>query len=237
MAESCDRPPANPARARVRTLATEALAAGAPTAWFETLYREADGDPTRIPWADLAPNAALSAWVARPGALAGRRTAAVVGCGLGHDAELLAAQGLDVLAFDVSPAAVAWARRVHPGSRVRYEVGDLFALPQAWTGRFDLVVEIYTLQALPERVRGDAARAIVGLVAPAGRLFVFTRVRDDAPGTPPLCEKSSGPPWPLGRAELRRLVSPLVEAEPFVEVPDAADATLIRAHGAFARRA
>jgi len=30
-------------------------------------------------------------------------------------------------------------------------------------------------------------------------------------------------------------VSPLVEAEPFVEVPDAADATLVRAHGSFCR--
>src|SRR5262245_29688359 len=92
------------ARERVRALAAESVAAGEPTAWFEALYREAGSDAARIPWADMEANPALAAWAATPGALDGVRRAVVVGAGLGHDAEFLAARGLDVTAFDVSPA-------------------------------------------------------------------------------------------------------------------------------------
>lgn len=248
MAERCDRSlgatpdPARPdrpvdaVRAHVRALAQEALRRDAPTAWFDALYVEAGSDPSKVPWADLAPNAALVAFTARPDALAGARTAVVVGCGLGHDAEHLAAVGLDVTAFDVSPAAVAWARRLHPASAVRYEVGDLFALPATWRGAFDLVVEVYTWQALPRRVRDDAIAATRALLAPDGRLFVFTRVRDDGPDAPPFDEATGGPPWPLGRLELRRAVDGLTPDVAFVESPDPADPAIVRGAGVWRRR-
>ena len=228
-------PPPDAVRAHVRALAQDALRRDAPTAWFEALYAEAGADTTRIPWADLAPNADLVAWTGQPGALAGARTAAVIGCGLGHDAEHLARLGLDVTAFDVSPSAVAWARRLHPATRVRYEVGDLFALPAAWRGTFDVVVEVYTWQALPRRVRDAAVAATRALLAPAGRLFVFTRVRDDGPGAPPLDEATGGPPWPLGRLELRRAIEGLTIDVAFVEVADAADASIGRGSGVWRR--
>src|SRR5438105_2697348 len=156
MGEACDRKRADDARARVQALARGALEKGEPTAWFEALYREASGDASRVPWADLAPNAALAAWAANPRALLGTRDAVVVGCGLGHDAEFLAAKGLAVTAFDVSPSAIEWARRLHPRSSVRYEVADLFALPPSLFGAFDLAVEVYTLQALPRAARAGA---------------------------------------------------------------------------------
>jgi len=230
-------PPADPVRARVQALAREALARGESTAWFERLYREASGDASHIPWADLEPNAALAAWTQTPHALDGARTAAVVGCGLGDDAEHLAGKGLDVLAFDVSPTAISWARVAHPQSRVRYEVGDLFSLPAAWRGRFDLVVEVYTLQALPSRVRGDAAAAIRSLLAPRGRLFLFTRLRDEAPASAPYDEATSGPPWPLTRAEVARFLAGLAPVEPLTEVRDPDDPSVVRAWGVFAVRA
>lgn len=229
-------PPApDPLRARVRALAQDSLRRDAPTAWFETLYAEAGADATRIPWADLAPNPDLVAWTARPGALAGARTAVVVGCGLGHDAEHLARHGLDVTAFDIAPSAVAWARRLHPESRVRYEVGDLLALPDRWRGAFDLVVEVYTWQALPARVRADAVAGTRALLAPGGRLFVFTRLRDDGPAAPPLDEATGGPPWPLGRAELSRWVHGLAPEVPFVETADATDPAIVRGSGVWRR--
>lgn len=228
-------PPADDLRARVRALAQDALRRDAPTAWFEALYAEAGTDARRIPWADLAPNPDLVAWTARPGAFEGARTAAVVGCGLGHDAEHLARLGLDVTAFDVSPSAVAWARRLHPTTRVRYEVGDLLALPAAWRGAFDVVVEVYTWQALPRSVRDAAVAATRALLAPGGRLFVFTRLRDDGPGVPPLDEATGGPPWPLGRHELRRAVEGLAVDVAFVEVVDAADAAIVRGSGVWRR--
>jgi SAM-dependent methyltransferase len=223
--------PADAARARAQALARAAVEAGRPTRWFEALYAEASGDASRVPWADLAPNASLAGWTERPGALAGVRTACVVGCGLGDDAEHLAARGVEVTAFDVSPTAIAWAKRVHPRTRVRYEVADLFALPSSWGGAFDLVVEVYTLQALPSRVRREAADAVVSLVAPEGRLFLYTRVRDDGPAAPPLDERAAGPPWPLGRREVEDLFGALRVEEPLVEIADPDDASIVRAHG------
>src|SRR5262245_20987495 len=114
------------ARARVRKMAQQALAEGNATAWFERLYAEAGDDASVVPWADLTANHAFADWVLRPGSLVGVKTAAVVGCGLGHDAELLASRGVRVTAFDLSASAIAWARRLHPASPVRYEIADLF---------------------------------------------------------------------------------------------------------------
>jgi SAM-dependent methyltransferase len=191
-------PERDAARERVRALAREALARGEPTAWFERVYRAAGGDPTLVPWADLRPHPALAAFLARPGALDGVRSALVVGCGLGHDAEAVAAAGVArVLAFDVSPAAVEWARRLHPESRVRYEVADLLAPPDAWNRAFDLVVESTTLQALPPGERPRAFRAIADALAPRGRVFLATRVREAG-------EDVGGPPWPPTLGEVER---------------------------------
>ncbi|MCC7138335.1 MAG: class I SAM-dependent methyltransferase [Planctomycetes bacterium] len=223
------------ARARVRALVSAALEQGAPTAWFDELYREAAGDAARVPWADLVPNAALAAWTARPEALAGVRTAVVVGCGLGHDAEHLASLGLEVTAFDVSEHAIRWARTLHGGTRVRYEVADLFALPSAWRGAFDLVVEVDTWQALPRAVRAAAVAATRALLAPGGRLFVFARLRDDGPGAPPMDERRDGPPWPLGHGELARAVDGLTPVLPFRATPDAADPSIVRGLGVWRR--
>lgn len=225
----------DPVRARVRALATASLARGAPTAWFEELYAEAGVDASRVPWADLAPNPALAAWAATPGALAGARTAAVVGCGLGHDAAHLASLGLDVLGFDLAPSAVAWARRLHAGSSARFEVGDLFALPAAWAAAFDLVVEVYTWQALPRSLRAAAVAATRALLSPGGRLFVYTRLRGDA--TAPAELDAAGPPWPLTRRELAEAVAGLDVDRPCAEVADPADPTLARAHGVWRRPA
>jgi SAM-dependent methyltransferase len=225
----------DPVRERAQALARAALAAGRPTAWFDALYREAAGDASRVPWADLAPNASLAGWTETPRALEGVRRACVVGCGLGDDAEHLAERGVEVTAFDVSPTAIAWAKRVHPRSRVRYEVADLFDLPIAWRGAFDLVVEVYTLQALPARVRAEAAQAVVSLVAPGGRLFVYTRIVDDAAGRPPHDEAAAGPPWPLGRREVTDLLETLRVEEPLSETADPDDVSIVRAHGVWRR--
>ena len=68
---------------------------------FEALYAQVEGDPGRVPWADLAPNPILYRWldeqsVGWPSRPSDRQTgetpvpliprAAVVGCGLGDDA-------------------------------------------------------------------------------------------------------------------------------------------------------
>lgn len=129
------------ARLRARQLAAEAAAEGDGTGWFEKLYSEAEAGVSVVPWADGEPNPHLVEWLSGGAVPAGRK-ALVVGCGMGYDAELLARHGFAVTAFDVAPTAVAAARRANPGSPLRYVTADLLDLPAAWSGAFDLVVEI-----------------------------------------------------------------------------------------------
>ena len=75
-------------------------------------------------------------------------------------------------AFDLSARAIDWARQRFPDSTVSYCAADLFDLPEEWSGTFDLVNEIYTLQALPADLRQRALRRIAELVAPGGRILV-----------------------------------------------------------------
>lgn len=92
---------------------------------------------------------------------------------------------------------VACRERV-PGSLASYEVADLFALPRAWDGAFDLVVEIRTLRSLPLETRAAAVAAIAATVAPGGRLFV--RCLGRLPGEP-----VDQRPWPVSHDELAGL--------------------------------
>ena len=163
--------------------------------WFEELYAGAGDSFEGIPWAHLAPRPALVEWLDR-NPPAGGTAALVVACGLGDDAEELARHGCAVEAFDLSPTAIAAARRRFPGSRVRYRVADLFDLPPEWTGRFGLVVEVQTIQSLPPDAHREAIAVISRCVAPGGRLFVRTALRGDD-------EPADRRPWPLREAELR----------------------------------
>ncbi len=107
------------------------------------------------------------------------RTAVVVGCGLGADAEHLSRLGYVTTAFDVAPSAVAAARDRRPGSAVTYAVGDLLDLPAAWRRAFDLVVEVYTVQAVHRVVRAELTAGVRSLVAPGGTLLVIQAVADE----------------------------------------------------------
>lgn len=60
---------------------------------------------------------------------AGLGPVADVGCGAGRVGAHLAAAGLDVVGYDLSPGMVEAARRDHPG--LRFEVAALHALPVA----------------------------------------------------------------------------------------------------------
>ena len=170
-------------------LAARALANGRPTAWFEELYAAGAREEITMPWDRTRPSALLADWLTGSGA---GRTAVVVGCGLGADAEFVAAHGFATTAFDISATAVRTARRRYPTSPVDYRTADLFALPDGWA--FDLVVEIINVQALPVSLRARAVAAVAGLVAPGGTLLVVENVR-----TGPL---SPRPPWPFTRAEI-----------------------------------
>jgi SAM-dependent methyltransferase len=184
---------------RARTLAGESIARGDAVGWFESLYAEAGRGEASVPWADLAPNPHVVAWLERERPPPGR--ALDVGCGLGDNAEDLARRGFDVVAFDVAPSAVAEARRRFPESRVDYRVADLLALPRDLEGAFDLVVECYTLQVLPPAARAEAVDSLRRCVAPGGMLLVVARGREPE-------EPRGEMPWPLTRAEVEGIAGP-----------------------------
>jgi SAM-dependent methyltransferase len=191
-------PNADPKRNRARELAQRHVAQGDVVGWFEPLYAEAEGHAERVPWADLKPNPNFSEWLDREAIRGEGRSALVVGCGLGDDAELLAARGFAVTAFDVAPSAVAWCCRRFPQSSVCYETADLLNPPATWSGAFDFVFEDYTLQVLPPAARRQAIERLAGFPRAAGILLVICRGRepDDTEGQMP---------WPLMRDELAAL--------------------------------
>jgi hypothetical protein len=114
----------------------------------------------------------------------------------------------------VAPSAIGLARRRFPESTVDYQAADLLALPAQWRRAFDLVVENFTVQSLPETLRERATAAVGGLVAPAGTLIVHATLRrDDAP-------PRQGPPWPLTRAEVEAFAVDGLVAHRIAEVPE-----------------
>ncbi len=184
---------------RADELAAAAIEAGRPTEWFDRLYAEGRAGEVSMPWDRTDPHPLLREWVESTGLDGVGRRAVVVGCGLGADAAYLTTRGFDVLGFDLSATAVEVARERHGSTGAEFRAADLLALPAEWTGAFDLVVEIFTIQALPDPPRGDAVHAIAGLVAPAGTLLAVAFRQDgDEPAT-------EGPPFALTRDQVTGL--------------------------------
>ena len=184
-------------RVRTRELAAEFNSKGDPLGWFDALYKEAGGDIEQIPWADLEPNRYFADWAAQTNLSGDGRRALVVGCGLGDDAKFLNDLGFKVTAFDISPNAIAWAKKLYGGVAIDFKVGDLLNPDPAWLGAFDFVLEIYTIQPLPIELRPQVIDAVASFVGPGGRLVVVTRGRGD---DDPVDEV----PWPLSRRDLSR---------------------------------
>lgn len=166
------------------------------TAWFERLYADAEAGRAEVPWAAGVPHPLLVDWADSVELAGDGAPALVVGSGYGNDAEYIASRGFSVTAFDISPSAVRGALERFPSTPVAYAVADLFALPAAWRQAFALVVEIFTVQALPLNLRSAAIAAVASTVAPGGRLLVVQRIRENAE------DEVDGPPWPLSQEEL-----------------------------------
>ena len=163
--------------------------------WLDELYRAAQDGTVKVPWDRGGPHPQVDQWLAtRDGT---DRTALVVGCGPGFEAEAAAARGYRVTAFDVSESSVAQARARWPGSSVDYVVADLLAPPTEWRAGFDLVLECQTVQCLPPELHDAALDVLPTLVAPGGSLLVVAGGRPDD-------VEVAGPPWPLSQAEIER---------------------------------
>lgn len=193
-------------------ITSPALALAAGTAeQFDAVYSGAAGDPSRVPWSDGVPNPAMVTWLnaIAPSLIRCGARVAVVGCGLGEDARELIRRGYDVTAFDFSAVAVDWARALDPENASCYHCADAANPPSRWVHRFDLVVEINTLQAVPIARRGVLMSGIARLAAANGHVLVICRAAES-----PVSEADTdGPPWPLTRGELVELA----RASGFVE--------------------
>jgi cyclopropane fatty-acyl-phospholipid synthase-like methyltransferase len=211
-------------------LAAESLARDDPTGWFERLYAEAADGRAVVPWDRGGPNPRLVAWSEERALAGGGRRALVVGAGLGDDAEYVAGRGFATVAFDVSPTAVATARRRFPRSGVEYVEADLLDPPAPWRGAFDLVVESITVQALPIELHPAAIERVAAMVAPGGTLLVLSGARDahEAVG--------DGPPWPLTADEIDAFATGGLRAVRVEDLRDRADPG-VRAWRAEYRRA
>jgi SAM-dependent methyltransferase len=177
-------------------LASRSFAEGDPTGWFDRLYEAGASGRVSMPWNRTEPHPLLVEWAQAQGLTGSGRQAVVVGCGLGADAEYVAGIGFDTVGFDISETAIGIASRRSPGSAVDYVTADLLDPPDQSLRAFDLVVEVITVQALPDPPRRQAIRNVGRLVGPRGTLLVIAAVHDDdAPADP-------NPPWPLRRDEV-----------------------------------
>lgn len=166
-----------------------------PTRWVEQLWTSAEQDDVDTPWDRTEPFPVIAAAMAELGPGDGRR-AVVVGAALGADAEAAARAGWRTTAFDIAPAAVRLVRARYPQSPVDYREGDLLDLADDLVGAFDLVIEVFTVQAMPPAVRARATAGIRRLLAPGGTALVIQFERGDE-------DPDVGPPWLLDREEMQ----------------------------------
>jgi methyl halide transferase len=142
----------------------------------------------------------LVAAPAPPQAAGTRPRMAVLGCGRGHDARLLARYGYRVSAFDFAEAAVAEARRLAQaeGVDVTVEPRDVFTLGRDYAGAFDGVWEYTCFCAIDPARREEYASVLHAILRPGGLLLACFY---------PLREGADGPPFPVSRADIDRVLT------------------------------
>ena len=182
-------------------------------AFWEGLYAEGqDG------WELGEPSPVLGAWLAGGGRFAisgGREMApalpqpaddprpriAVPGCGRGHDVRLLARQGYRAVGFDFAAAAVAEARGLASaeGVETAFEQRDIFTLVRDHREAFDGVWEYTCFCAIDPARRADYVDVLRTILKRGGTLLACFY---------PLREGDDGPPFPVARDEVERLLAP-----------------------------
>ena len=209
------------------------IPAGAP-GWHDGVYRRAAGDAAQVPWAGLRPNPALVRWLnndaaarIRPGC-----RAMVAGFGLGDDVVELIGRGFDAVGVDVSPTAAEWAKQRWPEHADAFLCEDLLNVPTRLRGRFDLVVEIHTIQSVEPSLRPAIAAGIASLRHPRGCVMAVCRKREECIAL----GDEAGPPWGLTQCELEELMRSqgLCAVEPFEELTEEeGTGTVARMRGVF----
>ena len=186
----------------VDRLAAESISQGDATGWFDQVYRAAGDDPSRIPWADEKPNRWLVEWLDREHPETKGSTAVVVGCGLGDDAEELAAPRVRGHGL----------RHLRDRDRVGAPHGSPIRRSNTGTptcsrsracsrARSTSCSRPTRFSRLPVAVRGNAIAAVASLAAPGGSVLIVSRGRED-----------DEPTWAASLAALARPSSKLWNA-------------------------
>jgi methyl halide transferase len=164
-----------------------------PTDW-EDHYRRGE-----TPWEKGAASPGLVDFLAKEPV---RGRVLVPGCGLGHDVRALARTADEVVGIDIAPSAVATASTFPRSGCERYELQDLFALPESWRGAFDWAWEHTCFCAIQPAQRSAYVDAIFDALRPGGHLLAIFYLN---PGNN---SPDEGPPFEVSIAELDRLFLP-----------------------------
>lgn len=166
-----------------------------PLGWFDSIYKNVEGDYKSVFWADLEASPYLISWLKENPIKKNNQKAIAIGCGVGDDAEALSEFGYDVIGFDISPNAIKLCKNRFPNSKVTYLVANLFDYPKEWFENFNLVYECNTIQVLPGKYRTKAKKAISSLLAPKGHVLISCRSRNKN-------EQKEDIPLPLDKDEI-----------------------------------
>lgn len=168
-------------------------------AFWQALY-ERGGDG----WELGRPSPALERFVEATPPPRGR--VAVPGCGRGRDAHYLARHGYEVVGFDFAASAIAEARRLARAERVEvsFQQRDIFTLPATHPLAFDGIWEYTCFCAIDPRRRAEYVQAMAAILKPGGWFLACFF---------PLHARHAGPPFPVGRAEVRRRLAPRFRIE------------------------
>lgn len=155
----------------------------------------------------------------------------VPGCGRGYDAILFAQHGFEVIGVDIALSAVAAARQLARGKRVRctFLQEDLFTLPARYRLAFDYVLEYTCFCAINPARRREYVQAMAAVLRPAGELIgLFFPVLPalsivEGPGgyvlDGPVLSPVEGPPFPMSEQEIRDLFSPHFDIKHLASTP------------------
>ncbi len=191
--------------------------------YWDVKYREAAPPP----WDLGRPSPVLTAWLAAHPGIRGR--ALVPGAGSGHDAVALAQAGLDVVAVDFAPGAIAAIQALSAAAGVRLEAveGDALAPPPVWDGTFDWIFEHTCFCAIDPARRDDYVATMARLLRPGGRLVGVFFTHGDV----------GGPPFDTSAAELRERFGGAFEIETLAQAAESVPHRAGEEHvGVFRRR-
>lgn len=164
-----------------------------PTDW-EQRYVEAD-----TPWNKDEPAPGLVDWLNRNPISQGK-SVLVPGCGIGHDAHLLALSGYHVTALDLSPTAIRLAKEKYGGTEnLNFREGDFLGDPP--DEKYDLVFEHTLFCAIDPDRRNEYAKVLDHWLQPGG---LFLAIHFFIP------KEQDGPPFGTDLEEITRLFSPFM---------------------------